>query len=248
MLDLEEGVQFDSFNSLQTDFCIILLQWWARRLLTDSNHQTQHSAPWYTRARAERSSADEGVPGVRPTELLLAAHASHLSTRRSFIDNTKNTSRYSPFHIQLIATLHLVTSQPEADSVFLASLGLLFLLKRGSFRNIVLCMSDESGNSSAPASDAIITCLNLFDSFSAMAYLDGSCRWLSICRMLLFKWHTFSIYSFYGRAADLRLQKVYNFDLPSFLLHPPALPSIAELQPGHDDEGKRALIHSYWPP
>jgi hypothetical protein len=34
----------------------------------------------------------------------------------------------------------------------------------------------SANNLSADAAGAVVSCLNLFDSFSAMAYLDGSCR------------------------------------------------------------------------
>jgi hypothetical protein len=49
------------------------------------------------------------------------------------------------------------------------------------------------------------------------------------------------IHSWRIRAADLRLQKIYNFSMPPFLSHPPSPPCIAELQPGSDDAGQ-------WPP
>jgi hypothetical protein len=45
------------------------------------------------------------------------------------------------------------------------------------------------------------------------------------------------------RAADIRLQKVYNFSLPAFLSHPPAPPTVAELSPGDDHAGKCFLHH-----
>ena len=41
-------------------------------------------------------------------------------------------------------------------------------------RGLYRAMSDM--DAAPPATDAVITCLSLFDSFSAMAYLDGSCR------------------------------------------------------------------------
>jgi hypothetical protein len=47
-----------------------------------------------------------------------------------------------------------------------------------------------------------------------------------------------SIHSLRFRAADLRLQKIYNFSMPPFLSHPPSTPCIAELQPGSDDAGQ----------
>ncbi len=50
----------------------------------------------------------------------------------------------------------------------------------GERRALHCCrMSVPPAIASGPASEAVITCLNLFDSFSAMAYLDGSCRRLT---------------------------------------------------------------------
>jgi hypothetical protein len=53
----------------------------------------------------------------------------------------------------------------------------------------------------------------------------------------------FDLFSF-CRAADLRLQKVYNFSLPMFLSHPPAHPCIAELLPGSDNDGKNTHLYT----
>ena len=86
--------------------------------------------------------------------------------------------------VYLTANSLVAIAQPAAVHVFslnhhITRCLLLPLQKKpfGERRALHRCrMSAPPAIASEPASEAVITCLSLFDSFSAMAYLDGSCR------------------------------------------------------------------------